>query len=616
MKRLSFLVLLGILVFGSKIVAQTRMEYKLPDIPGFYTMKGDFHIHTFYSDGSVSPEDRVREAWHDGLDVIAITDHIEYPNSLMQQFNLNQSYNLALKLAQEYGILLIKGGEITRSMPPGHFNALFLTDVDKLKLPNVDDVYNEVVKQNGFLVWNHPGWSAQIKDSLTWYPKHTELYNQKKLNGIEIFNEKEYYPQVFQWALDKNITIFANSDIHAPIQYLYDPVKKEQRAMTVVFVSEKTLQGVKDAFLNHRTVAIFDQKIYGDEQYIKPLIQNCIVVSENVTIPQKNNEIYVSLTNISDFPILLQGIINENFKTPDQVELLPNSTVRIKVSQIKNIKNGVQNLNLPFLVLNGFKGPDQPVTITIPVQFMYWGVVQLEKKYDSWYINRSFLSKDLDYQYSFDNSNTHISIQESFYYTDSIHLKIAAYKWESPVDRSNISGTLIELSKIGPVYEEDYFLHNGMNQQIVLTNQPNKKYEGNGVATLLDGLKGSQTYTNGKWLGFQGDDLETVITFDNLTDISKIELVFLENNHAWIFMPTKVSVEVSTDGIHFKPLNTNFLPINQTENNKGLQSIIISEKAQKVKAVKISAKNRKVCPNWHSGNGKPCWLFISEIIIR
>jgi hypothetical protein len=308
MKRLSFLVLLGILVFGSKIVAQTRMEYKLPDIPGYYTMKGDFHIHTFYSDGSVSPEDRVREAWHDGLDVIAITDHIEYPNSLMQPFNLNQSYNLALKLAQEYGILLIKGGEITRSMPPGHFNALFLTDVDKLKLPNVDDVYNEVVRQNGFLVWNHPGWSAQIKDSLTWYPKHTELYNQKKLNGIEIFNEKEYYPQLFQWALDKNITIFANSDIHAPIQYLYDPVKKEQRAMTVVFVSEKTLQGVKDAFLNHRTVAIFDQKIYGDEQYIKPLIQNCIVVSENVTIPQKNNEIYVSLTNISDFPILLQGI--------------------------------------------------------------------------------------------------------------------------------------------------------------------------------------------------------------------------------------------------------------------------------------------------------------------
>ena len=51
---------IGILVFGGSIEAQTRVEYKLPDIPGFVTLKGDFHIHTFYSDGSVDPEDRVK----------------------------------------------------------------------------------------------------------------------------------------------------------------------------------------------------------------------------------------------------------------------------------------------------------------------------------------------------------------------------------------------------------------------------------------------------------------------------------------------------------------------------------------------------------------------------
>ncbi len=611
------ILFLSIIISLGLVKAQTRIEYKLPDIPGYYTMKGDFHIHTFYSDGSVSPEDRVREAWHDGLDVIAITDHIEYPNSLMQSFNLNQSYNLALKLAQEYGILLIKGAEITRSMPPGHFNALFLTDVDKLKLPNVDDVYNEVVKQNGFLVWNHPGWSAQIKDTLTWYPKHTDLFNQNKLNGIEIFNEKEYYPQVFQWALDKNITIFANSDIHAPIQYLYDPVKKEQRAMTVVFVNEKSLQGVKDAFINHRTVAIFDQKMYGDEEYLKPLIQNCIVVSENVTMPQKNNEIYVSLTNYSDFPILLQGIENVDFKTPEQVELLPNSTVRIKVSQIKNIENGLQNLNLPFLVVNGFKGPDQPVTITIPVKFMNWGVVKIVKT-DSgnWMIDTSTLSSRIDYLYSIDGNTPNIDTKTPFPFSECIHLKMDATILTNPFESDFVPAPYLLLKKTGSTYETDYFLHNGMNQKIVLTNQPNKKYEGNGVETLLDGLKGSQSYTDGKWLGFQGDDLEAIITFDTPTDISKVELCCLESNHAWIFMPTKVSVEVSPDGIHFKPLNTTFLTFNQTENNTGIQSVIISEKAQKVKAVKIVAKNRKVCPNWHSGSGKPCWLFISEIIIR
>ena len=45
------------------------------------TLKCDFHIHTVFSDGKVWPDIRVAEAWQEGLDAIAITDHIEYrPN--------------------------------------------------------------------------------------------------------------------------------------------------------------------------------------------------------------------------------------------------------------------------------------------------------------------------------------------------------------------------------------------------------------------------------------------------------------------------------------------------------------------------------------------------------
>lgn len=39
--------------------------------------KADLHTHTMFSDGRVTPEWRVDEAWMDGLDVVAITDHIE-----------------------------------------------------------------------------------------------------------------------------------------------------------------------------------------------------------------------------------------------------------------------------------------------------------------------------------------------------------------------------------------------------------------------------------------------------------------------------------------------------------------------------------------------------------
>ena len=54
-----------------------RREIILPTIDGYTLYKADFHTHTIYSDGDVTPRQRVREAWYDGLDIVAITDHLE-----------------------------------------------------------------------------------------------------------------------------------------------------------------------------------------------------------------------------------------------------------------------------------------------------------------------------------------------------------------------------------------------------------------------------------------------------------------------------------------------------------------------------------------------------------
>ena len=54
-----------------------RTEIVLPKVEGYTIYKGDFHVHTIYSDGNVTPRERVMEAWRDGLDIVAITDHLE-----------------------------------------------------------------------------------------------------------------------------------------------------------------------------------------------------------------------------------------------------------------------------------------------------------------------------------------------------------------------------------------------------------------------------------------------------------------------------------------------------------------------------------------------------------
>ena len=55
----------------------TPNKIVVPDIEGYKTLTGDFHIHTVFSDASVWPSTRVQEAIWEGLDVIAITEHID-----------------------------------------------------------------------------------------------------------------------------------------------------------------------------------------------------------------------------------------------------------------------------------------------------------------------------------------------------------------------------------------------------------------------------------------------------------------------------------------------------------------------------------------------------------
>ena len=40
-----------------------RKIIRIPDIPGYLTLTGDFHMHTIFSDGRVWPDLRVEEAW-------------------------------------------------------------------------------------------------------------------------------------------------------------------------------------------------------------------------------------------------------------------------------------------------------------------------------------------------------------------------------------------------------------------------------------------------------------------------------------------------------------------------------------------------------------------------
>lgn len=284
-----------------------RKVLNIPDIPGYVTLKCDFHMHTVFSDGNVWPVIRVNEAWRDGLDVISITDHIEYtPHKNTIPRNHNAAWDICQSAAQERNIILIHGAEITRSMPPGHLNALFITDAAPLDTSDFMVAIETAVKQGAFIEWNHPGWKRQEKDGIPkFYPVHRELISKGWLHGIEYFNEKEFYPLVFDMCRDNKLALMGNSDVHGAISESYTVPDYPQRPMTLVFAKARTEEAVKEALFAGRTAVWYGNYLAGFEQYTAPIFRAAV----SVGAPYRNDgkSIWFEITNRSDLPMNLTG---------------------------------------------------------------------------------------------------------------------------------------------------------------------------------------------------------------------------------------------------------------------------------------------------------------------
>ena len=357
------------LLFFQLSFGQSRRVINIPEIKGYQTLKCDFHMHTVFSDGTVWPTIRVQEAWEEGLDAIAITDHIEYlPHSKDIVSDHNRSYEIAEPLSKNLDIILVKGAEITRSMPPGHLNALFITNANLLDRDDVNDAIKEARDQGAFLLWNHPGWKSQQPDTTLWFDEHTELLKNDMLHGIEVFNTTSYYPEALDWANEKNLTMFCNTDVHGPIGMSHD-VEESHRPLTLVFSKSRTLGGIKEALFSQRTVAYYDNTLIGKSIYLEPLFfasldfKNMPLNIENKvskTIQIKNN------SDVSYEMELLQPCVGCD--VPEKITLKAHHVTSLVISGNSDEVKEMKRLSVYYEVKNLKIASDENLVVTFSFQ--------------------------------------------------------------------------------------------------------------------------------------------------------------------------------------------------------------------------------------------------------
>lgn len=361
-------ILLFIGLFFTGLTSRDRLVLRLPEIEGYQIVKCDFHSHTVFSDGHVWPDFRVGEAWADGLDALAISDHIEYrPHEKDLSTNHNRSFELAKGAADAVGITLIKAAEITRDMPPGHLNVLFLTDVDKLDTESWRDAVKAAYKQGAFIFWNHPGWTGQQPDGISrWYDEHDELLAAGILHGIEVVNSDEYYPTVYQWCIEKKLTILGNSDIHSTTDMDYNHIPGNHRPMTWVLAKSKEINDIKEALFARRTIVYWRDILIGEKHYLEPLFFGAIRLETPTIVRAKGQQ--VQIANLSDLLFELELVsAPEGVSAPQSFTLQPGHATRLRLGFDK--EKAFDRIKLDYVVSNLQIGPEEglPVSWSITV---------------------------------------------------------------------------------------------------------------------------------------------------------------------------------------------------------------------------------------------------------
>ena len=151
---------------------------------------------------------------------------------------------------------------------------------------------------------------------------------------------------------------------------------------------------------------------------------------------------------------------------------------------------------------------------------------------------------------------------------------------------------------------------------ITLTGQqPAANYAYDGAITLVDGMKGSNSYTNGAWLGFIGGDVTAVIDLGTPTEIQHVAINANISMDNWIMGCKGLEVAVSDDNETFRPVSSMVFPDETDLHKNDIETYEASFNPVEARYVKVTARPFAALPKGHDGAGKAPYLFIDEISI-
>ncbi|HUT23647.1 MAG TPA: chitobiase/beta-hexosaminidase C-terminal domain-containing protein [Sumerlaeia bacterium] len=145
---------------------------------------------------------------------------------------------------------------------------------------------------------------------------------------------------------------------------------------------------------------------------------------------------------------------------------------------------------------------------------------------------------------------------------------------------------------------------------------PYEKYTAGGERGLTDGIRGTAGFGDGRWQGFEGNDMIATVDLGEEIAIREIRAGFLQDVGPWILLPREVEFAISRDGGTFEGVGKVPNPFSAKKEGAFIHDFSVTAQDKKARFVRVHARNIGVLPEWHRSSGRECWIFVDEIMVN
>ncbi len=209
-------------------------------------------------------------------------------------------------------------------------------------------------------------------------------------------------------------------------------------------------------------------------------------------------------------------------------------------------------------------------------------------------------TKDAKILYSIDASEPNLEYKQPFTVEKDATIKVVS------VNRKGEKSQIVE-AKVHKLPHD---------WSVKLFSTYNRQYTGGGEIGLIDGIRGTTNFASGEWQGYQPQDFIAVINLQRETEIEKLGGGFLQVVRSWIWMPTKIEFEVSSDNASFTKVAEIKPDVSPEDMNEQIKDYVKEILPVKARYVRVKATNLGKIPAWHPRAGFDAFIFIDEIFIE